>query len=273
MRYLIPLFPDLDDLYIDDVFPASIRSAQEWSGCGIKYSQRLSGTLQFFNSAGGEDSKIFASIVSLSPGFHTISPGKITNLNWGAVQGLMEACAETVELVPFLWSFSGMICDLCRSSFTLLTVFAIDRTPPTVLSSCKKLRKAGFGMWDNHSGLGIQNILSSIMSKHLSVVTLEIAHPDWCLYWRYWEEFYQRRRNPENPPCQPADRCLANNKLPLVLEIFWWRQAGHNGDCGATYSDTILPKFREKGSIRFMESSRSNCERCAAALGEARSSA
>ena len=29
VRYFISLFPDLDDLYIDDVFPASIRSAQE----------------------------------------------------------------------------------------------------------------------------------------------------------------------------------------------------------------------------------------------------
>jgi hypothetical protein len=114
-RFLISLFPDLDDLYIGDVLPASMQAAQGWSGCGIRYSPRLSGMFEFLNPNGVEDdSELLASIVSLSPKFHAISPGIITSLNRDVVQRLMEVCAETVESVPFVWSIhSGMNCDLC----------------------------------------------------------------------------------------------------------------------------------------------------------------
>ena len=107
-------------------------------------------------------------------------------------------------------------------------------------------------------------MLSSITSKHLSVISLEITRPDWHLLGiperphQWWEDL-------EKVLCQLADRCSANNKL--VLEIFWWRRRSHEGDCGTMYPDTIMPRFREKGSIRFMESERSGCERCVEILG------
>jgi len=72
----------------------------------------------------------------------------------------------------------------------------------------------------------------------------------------------------EDALCHFADRRLANSNSPLVLEIVWWRQDRHEGDCGTTYSDTILPRFREKGLIRFAESTLSDCERCVKVLAE-----
>jgi hypothetical protein len=152
--------------------------------------------------------------------------------------------------------------------FTLLTVFTIDRTPPNLFSPCKKLRKVGFGIREVHSGTGVQKMLSSITSKHLSTVSFEIAHFDWCWCWHTWEEYYQWWGDLETILCQLADRCLANGMMPLVLEIVWWRQARHGGKCGIMHLDRIMPRFREKGLIRFMESNQSDCERCMEILGE-----
>lgn len=118
-RYLISLFPNLDNLHIGNVFPTSTQPPSDWVGCGVKHSPKLSGTLQFFNTEGTDDSGFFTSIASLSPGFRTISPGNITNLNWNAVRRLMEACAETVELMPLVWwQYAGMASSGCFIFFT-----------------------------------------------------------------------------------------------------------------------------------------------------------
>ena len=53
----------------------------------------------------------------------------------------------------------------------------------------------------------------------------------------------------------------------MVLEIVWWRPVGHLGDCGVTHPDTIMPKFREKGLICFVEGDISICKDCADILG------
>ena len=114
--YLISLFPNLDNIDTGEVMPALIELAPEWDGCGIKHSPKLSGTLRFSNKPGvTDDSKLLAGIASLSPRFRTISPGKITYLNSSALSMLVEACAETVESVPFLWwGYDGKGCDLCQ---------------------------------------------------------------------------------------------------------------------------------------------------------------
>jgi hypothetical protein len=106
-RYLISLFPNLDDLHIGDLLPVL---TQEWSERGIKYSPRLSGTFEFFDRGRyRSEPKIFASIVSFSPKFHTIV---IKNLDWNVLE-LMEACAKTVESVTVVWDrYIGMDCDL-----------------------------------------------------------------------------------------------------------------------------------------------------------------
>jgi hypothetical protein len=263
-RYLISLFPNLDDLYIGNLLPTSLQATHGWGECGIKYSPRLSGTFEFFDlGVHLSEPEIFAGIVSLSPRFHAIF---IKNLDWN-VQGLMEACAETVETVTVVWyKYIGMVCDLCGQPFTLLTIFVIDDAPPDLFSPCKELRNIMFAIWTNYRGTRVREMLSSITSKHLSAISLEIAHPDWCL-WGTPEQFYQWWEDLEKVLCQLADRCMANGVL--AVGIFWWRRAGHRGDCGTTCLDRILPRFRKKGSIRFMESDRSNCERCAEILGEA----
>jgi len=72
----------------------------------------------------------------------------------------------------------------------------------------------------------------------------------------------------EKALCLLADRRLASDQSPLVLEIVWWRLERHEGDCGVTHPDTIMPKFREKGLIRFAESDISSCTGCAEVLGD-----
>lgn len=140
--------------------------------------------------------------------------------------------------------------------------------PSGFLSSCKRLRKIGFTTWDEYRGATIQTALSSITSEHLSTVTLELAHPDWSLSYRTYEELRQWWDGLEDVLCHLADRCLANGQSPLVFEMVWWRPAGHEGGCGTTYPDTIMPHFRGKGLIRFRESDLSSCELCADILAE-----
>ena len=130
------------------------------------------------------------------------------------------------------------------------------------------LRKIGFATWDEYRGTAIQTTLSSITSKHLSSVTIELAHWDWSLSYRTHEEFRQWWDGLEDVLCHLADRSLANGQPPLVFEMVWWRPAGHEGDCGTTYSDAIMPKFREKGLVRFAESDLSSCGICADLLAE-----
>ena len=265
-RYLISLFPNLHNLHIGNVLPTSTQPPSEWVGCGIKHSPKLSGTLQFFNAEGTDDSEFFASIASLSPGFRTISPGNITGLNWSAVRRLMEACTETVELVRLVWwQYASMASS--GDFFTLLTTTTVGPIPSGFLSPCIKLRKIGFTTWDVYRGTAIQTALSSIISKHLSTVTLELAHPDWSLSYTP-EEFRQWWGGLEDALCHLTDQCLANGQPPLVFEMVWWRPAGHKGGCGTTYPDTIMPKFREKGSILFAESDLSSCDLCADILAE-----
>ena len=123
-KYLISLFPNLDDLRIGNVFPTPKRPSSEWPGCGIKYTPRLSGTLQLFNVEDADDSEVFASIASLSPRFRAISPGKVTDSNWSAVLGLMEVCAGTLESVPLVWwPYSGMGCVHYQQFLAPLTTF------------------------------------------------------------------------------------------------------------------------------------------------------
>ena len=145
---------------------------------------------------------------------------------------------------------------------------AVGLIPSGFLSSCIKLRKIGFTTWDEYRGTAIQTALGSITSKHLSTVTLELAHPDWSLSQRTPEEFHQWWSGLEDVLCHLADRCLANGQSPLVFEMVWWRPIGHEGGCGTTYPDTIMPKFREKGMILFAESDLSSCDLCADILAE-----
>jgi hypothetical protein len=139
--------------------------------------------------------------------------------------------------------------------FTLLTIFVVEGTPPDLFSPCKKLHHVGIAIRSSYRGARVQEVLSSITSKHLSTISLEIAHPDWRLLGTP-ERSHQWWGYLENVLCQLADRCSVNNKL--ALDIFWWRRRRHRGDCGVTYPDMIMPRFREKGSIHFTESGRLN---------------
>lgn len=154
----------------------------------------------------------------------------------------------------------------CRQVFIPLTISAVGLIPSGLLSSCIKLRQIGFTAWDEYRGTAIQTALLSITSKDLSTVTLELAHPDWSLSRRTPEELRQWWGGLEDALCHLADRRLANGRSPLVFEMVWWRPEGHEGGCGTTYPDTIMPKFAEKGLIRFGESDLSSCGRCAGIL-------
>ena len=143
-----------------------------------------------------------------------------------------------------------------------------DCIPPNLFSSCKKLRRIGFGAWAWSWGTDIQGTLPLITSKNLSIVSIELAHCDWMAYYLTREMFYRWLEDLDRTLCYLADRRLANGEPPLVLEITWWRVNGHEGNCGMTYPDTILPGFREKGLIRFAESTSSDCKRCAEILAE-----
>lgn len=261
--YLVSLFPNLDDLHIGNALSIPTQPAPEWDECGIKYSGRLSGTLRF-SGVRTEEEKLFTGIVSLSPRPRAISPGGVSSLKWSAVQMLMDACAGTVESVPLVW---GMCCGLCgRFLYTLLTTSTIGCFPPDLFTSCKKLRKIGFGIWEDFDCSQVQKTLYSITSEHLSTVSLELAYPDWYIACHTCEDFCQWR-GLEGCLCHLADWCLTNNKSRLVLEIVWWRPDGHEGDCGTIpHNETIVPRFREKGLVRFAESSTSDCQRCAEIL-------
>lgn len=55
-----------------------------------------------------------------------------------------------------------------------------DRSYGTNLfAPCRKLRKVRLGIWEEFRGTELQKVLSSITSKHLSTLSLELAHPDW----------------------------------------------------------------------------------------------
>jgi len=145
---------------------------------------------------------------------------------------------------------------------TLLITFTTDPAPSNLFSSCNKLREVGLAAWDRYRCAEVHEALSSITSKHLSTVSLQLAPSDWSLSDRAWEEFHQWWGDLENALCHLADRRLANSRSRLVLEIVWKRVAGHDGDCGETRPDAIMPKFKEKGLIRFVESKFSCCKRC-----------
>ena len=114
--YLLSLFPNLDDIHIGEVVPISTQP--EWDGCGIKHSPRLSGVLRFSGLTATDNSGLFAGITSLSPRFHAISPGRITDQNWNSVRELMESCSETVESVPLVWwSSTGVCVAICTGNF------------------------------------------------------------------------------------------------------------------------------------------------------------
>jgi len=144
----------------------------------------------------------------------------------------------------------------------LLITFATGSAPRDLFSSCDRLQEVGFVAWDRYRYGKIHETLSSITSKHLSTVSLQLAFSNWSLSDRAWEEFCRCWRDLENSLCHLADRRLANSQSQLVLEIIWERPAGHEGNCGMTRPGTILPKFREKGLIRFVEGGDSCCKRC-----------
>lgn len=141
-------------------------------------------------------------------------------------------------------------------------------TPPNLFSSCSKLRKVGFAAWGRYRRAEVHETLSSITSRHLSVVSIQLAPSDWSLSGHAWEEFSRWWGDLENALCHLADRRLASGQSPLVLEIVWRRLVTHGGDCGMTHPDTIMPKFKEKGLIRFVESAASGCRRCADILAD-----
>lgn len=111
-------------------------------------------------------------------------------------------------------------------------------------------------------------MLSSIRSKHLSTITLHLAFSNRFLSDCAWEVFCRWWGDLEHTLCHLADRRLANSRSPLVLKIIWERRAGHKGNCGMEHPDTILSRFREKGSIQFVEGDPSCCKRCAKILVE-----
>ena len=117
-RYLISLFPNLEDLHTGNISSTSAQLASRWVGCGTKHSPKLCGTLEFYSAVSKGDAELLAGIVSLSPRFRVISPVEVTTSNWGAMRGLMEACAGTLESVPLVsWGFYvGKRCDRCPRS-------------------------------------------------------------------------------------------------------------------------------------------------------------
>lgn len=139
--YLVSLFHDLDNLHIGDILPKSTQPAPEWDGCGTKHSPKLSGTLRFYNAENTDDSKLFANIISLSPRFREISPGKLTGLDWNAVRRLLEVCAETLESVLLVWwPYGGMdrnrvggffyvADDVCDRSFATKPLHLLSKAP------------------------------------------------------------------------------------------------------------------------------------------------
>jgi len=117
-RYLISLFPNLDNLHTDKVLSTSAQFASRWAGCGTKRSPRLSGMLLFYSAASPDGAELLASVVSLSPRFRMIFPVEVTSSNWGTMRELIEACAETLESVPLVsWGLEiGMCCGRSRWS-------------------------------------------------------------------------------------------------------------------------------------------------------------
>ena len=111
-RYLISLFPNLDNLRTDKVFSVPTQFASGWVGCGTKHSPRLSGMLLFYSAASPDGAELLANVVSLSPRFRMIFPVEVTSSNWGTMRELVEACAETLEAVPLIsWGLEiGMCC-------------------------------------------------------------------------------------------------------------------------------------------------------------------
>jgi len=146
--------------------------------------------------------------------------------------------------------------------------FATGSAPRVLFSSCDRLREVGFAAWDRYRYAKICETLSSITSRYLSTVSLQLAFSNWSLSDRAWEEFCRCWRDLEHVLCRLADRCLKHNQSPLVLEIIWERPTRHKGDCGITPPDTVLPKFRKKGLIRFVEGKLLCCKRCREVLAE-----
>jgi len=111
-RYLISLFPNLDNLRTGNALSTSTQLASGWVGCGIKHLPRLSGVLLFYSAASPGGAELLESVVSLSPRFRAIFPVEVISSNWGAMGGLLEACAETLQSVPLVsWGlYVGMCC-------------------------------------------------------------------------------------------------------------------------------------------------------------------
>ena len=267
-RYLISLFPNLDNLHTGKAHSASTQLASGWVGCGTKHSPRLSGMLLFYSAASPGGAELLASVVSLSPRFRMIFPVEVTSSNWGAMRELVEACAETLESVPLVsWGLYVGTRSLSVVCFMSLITAVTGSAPRDLFSSCDTLREVGFAAWDRYRYAKIHETLSSITSKDLCTVSLQLAFSNWSLSDRAWKEFCRCWRDLENVLCHLADRRLANGQSPLVLEIIWERLAGHKGNCGMTRPGTILPKFREKGLIRFVEG-KPSCNRCREILAE-----
>lgn len=161
-----------------------------------------------------------------------------------------------------------MLRSILAVCYTFLITLAIGSAPRDLFSSCDRLREVGFAAWDRYRYGKIRETLSSIRSKYLSTISLQLAFSNWSLSNWAWEEFCRCWRDLEHVLCHLADRRLANNQSPLVLEVIWERPARHKGHCGITHPDTILPKFRQKGLIRFVKGKLPSCKHCAAILAE-----
>ena len=91
--------------------------------------------------------------------------------------------------------------------------------------------------------------LRSLRSRHISVIFLEIAdtlvHLQVDLVWndRGWDEF-------EDFLCLLAEERVDDGEQ-LVLELGVWRDPQLE-TCGPLNPGMILPRFRKKGSIRFV---------------------
>jgi len=151
---------------------------------------------------------------------------------------------------------------------TLLITSSTGSASRDLFSSCDELREVGFVAWDRYRYAKIHETLSSITSKHLSTVSLQLTFSNWSLSDQAWGEFCRCWRDLEGILCHLADRRLANSRSPLVLVIIWERLAGHEGNCGMTRPGTVLPKFRKKGLIRFVEGKPLCCKGCRKVLAE-----